>query len=588
MFVTEINNKGKENTPFDKNVGAIVTNGMELQKDGKPQDSSEIKQETGSRQERPNTAGKLVRFAEGSKDDPESSKDLKEQQNTKIVEGQRENTEHAMSEEPTQMEIEMKVDITIKDKTEKTGGNNDKSERSEENKTIQGQITIIDKGEEINPPEKKKSKESCKPDEISVKKDENNDDDDGNIRDKNDNRFVDSKTPNNSASNQANDSQSTKTSSGKSDKNGKQSSHSCRSKDRYKAPSTLQIQSVLHDGSVYYTLGAESPRRSPSPARSPSPHSSRQSSGSTKSKHNRLVRPSSASRRTKGRRKSSLSSESTSSINLGRRSPSPSKKVYFEGERPPRQSIFTEVKNGEDIEVSLRQDKEMTFDDLEKELADIQESIHRRLENVEDSVPSNLDPDSCKSEIEEDVLKQVNENILHLELNSEGHQTDLELEVEPVKDTEPTYTDLLELYRKKCMTVSENCGCISDTLMTPRNVNTPSCSSRRHSFSRPSSACSRKSSRILQRRNSFHFERPSSRSDSSRQKILFKSPSVVSMTSDSGCSMGGDDARIPSLCLLSSAATDSDVCLSEMSEEGKPLLEMVCDELPAEEVSAGV
>ncbi|XP_071155002.1 uncharacterized protein [Mytilus edulis] len=578
MFVTEINGKGKENTPFDSNINSRIKNQLELQ-----QNQECIPGETSERtenQSRPNTAGKLVRFAEGSKEDGEKSKDMKQFQNTKIAEGLRENTTNTVSTENTQMEIAMKVDIKIVDKTEKS--------KSEENKIVQGEIKIVDKGEQIEK-DKKKSKESCKPgDEVIMKKDDDNDDDD-NIKDQNDNRYAESKSQNISSSQNAGQSGSQSTEPSDKNVNGKQSSvHACRNRQRYKAPNTLQIQSVLHDGSVYYTLGAESPRRSPSPARSPSPGASslRSSSDGSRNKFNKLVRPSSAKLGKKHKRRSSESSQSGFSMVTNRKSESTESrksKVYFEGEYPPHQSIFTENKIGDQIEISLKDDKTLTFDDLDQELLAIQESIQMRREETSDEATFiNLNSESTLTDVDCELQRQTEENIMHLELNTKSLQTDDDYMSETPKDNGQSYTDLLDMYRKKCMTVSENCGCISDSLMTPGRVTTNV--KRSHSFSRPSSASSRKSSpKKRERRNSFHFEKPTSDTDVPKPKVLFRSPSVVSMATDSGCSIGFEaDDKIPNY-YLTSAATDSDVCVTDRSEEEKPLLAMVCDQLPPDQ-----
>ncbi|CAC5412594.1 unnamed protein product [Mytilus coruscus] len=549
MFVTEINGKGKENTPFDNNINSRIKNQLELQQNqecnaGENGDKTE-------NQSRPNTAGKLVRFAEGSKEDGEKSKDMKQFQNAKIAEGLRENTVNTVSTENTQMEIAMKVDIKI------------------------GEIKVLDKGEQIEKG-KKKTKESCKPeDDVIIKKDGDNDDDD-NIKDQNDNRYAESKSKDTSSTQNVEQSGSQSTKPSDKNVNGKQSSvHACRNRHRYKAPNTLHIQSVLHDGSVYYTLGAESPRRSPSPARSPSPVASslRSSSDGSKNKFNKLVRPSSANLGKKHKRRKS---ESTGS-------PSRKSKVYFEGEYPPHQSIFTENKIGDQIEISLKDDKTLTFDDLDQELLAIQESIQmRREETSDDALFINLNSESALKEDDCEIQKQVEENIMHLELNSKSLQTDEDYMSETPKDNGQSYSDLLDMYRKKCMTVSENCGCISDLLMTPGRATTNV--KRNHSFSRPSSASSKKSSpKKVERRNSFHFEKPTSDTDVSKPKVLFRSPSVISMATDSGCSIGFEaDDKIPNY-YLASAATDSDICVTDRSEEEKPLLAMVCDQLPPDE-----
>ncbi|XP_052093379.1 uncharacterized protein LOC127729595 isoform X5 [Mytilus californianus] len=580
MFVTEINGKGKENTPFDNNINSRIKNQLELQ-----QNQECNAGETGDKtenQSRPNTAGKLVRFAEGSKEDGEKSKDMKQFQNAKIAEGLRENTTNTVSTENTQMEIAMKVDIKIVDKTEKS--------KSEENKIVQGEIKVLDKGEQIEKG-KKKTKESCKPDDdVIIKKDDDNDDDD-NIKDQNDNRYAESKSQNTSSSQNAEQSGSQSMEPSDKNVNGKQNSvHTCRNRQRYKAPNTLQIQSVLHDGSVYYTLGAESPRRSPSPARSPSPVASslRSSSDGSKNKFNKLVRPSSANLGKKHKRRSSETSHSSISVVTNRKSesaesPSRKSKVYFEGEYPPHQSIFTENKIGDQIEISLKDDKTLTFDDLDQELLAIQESIQmRREETSDDAMFINLNSESTVKENDCELQRQAEENIMHLELNNKCLQTDEDYMSETPKDNGQSYSDLLDMYRKKCMTVSENCGCISDSLMTPGRAMTNV--KRSHSFSRPSSASSKKSSpKKLERRNSFHFEKPTSDTDVSKPKVLFRSPSVVSMATDSGCSIGFEaEDKIPNY-YLTSAATDSDVCVTDRSEEEKPLLAMVCDQLPPDE-----
>ncbi|CAG2209193.1 unnamed protein product [Mytilus edulis] len=554
MFVTEINGKGKENSPFDNNINSRIKNQLELQ-----QNQESTGGETSERtenQSRPNTAGKLVRFAEGSKEDGEKSKDMKQFQNAKIAEGLRENTTNTVSTENTQMEIAMKVDIKIVDKTEKS--------KSEENKIVQGEIKIVDKGEQIEKDKK-------------------------NLKKVNDNRYAESKSQNISSSQNAGQSGSQSTEPSDKNVNGKQSSvHACRNRQRYKAPNTLQIQSVLHDGSVYYTLGAESPRRSPSPARSPSPGASslRSSSDGSRNKFNKLVRPSSAKLGKKHKRRSSESSQSGFSMVTNRKSESTESrksKVYFEGEYPPHQSIFTENKIGDQIEISLKDDKTLTFDDLDQELLAIQESIQMRREETSDEATFiNLNSESTLTDVDCELQRQTEENIMHLELNTKSLQTDDDYMSETPKDNGQSYTDLLDMYRKKCMTVSENCGCISDSLMTPGRVTTNV--KRSHSFSRPSSASSRKSSpKKRERRNSFHFEKPTSDTDVPKPKVLFRSPSVVSMATDSGCSIGFEaDDKIPNY-YLTSAATDSDVCVTDRSEEEKPLLAMVCDQLPPDQ-----
>ena len=586
MFVTEINNKDKENTPFDNNISNKIQNQLEMQPINVEADDQQDKQE------RPSTAGKLVRFAEVSNQDNETSKDLKQIQNTKIAEGLREST---VSTEDTIDEIAMKVDITIVEKS-----------LQEDNKTLTGEIT------EESKKEGKKSKQTCKPeDEEIMKKDDNNDDDD-NIKDKHDNKFKENKMMNAPQSQNTGRSSSRAGSKNASEKggHGKQSSvHMCRSKDRYQAPSTLQIQSVLHDGNVYYTVGAESPRRSPSPTRSRSPSpglSSKRNSINlnkadvAKNKSSRLVRPSSANCKKRRNRRASESSQSSVSSITNKKSDSSEahtsrrSKVYFEGETPPRHSIFAESKIGDDIEIALNSEKPISFDDLDAELIAIQESIKmRRGRSLTDNSFSNLDLSMTFDSEESELQRHIEEKIMNLELNSKSQQTDGDLcDDKAPKDNVQRYVDLLEMYRNKCMTVSENCGCISDSLTTPRPAS-PAVN-RKHSYSRPSSASRKGSSasKKFTRRNSFHFEKPtvaedenSKNSTSVLNKELFRTPSVVSMATDSGCSLGfeADDSKVPSLCLT---AGDSDVCITGRTEdkEEKPLLAIVCDHLPVNEV----
>ena len=265
-------------------------------------------------------------------------------------------------------------------------------------------------------------------------------------------------------STQNKESSSSNTNSNSNTNNGKQSSSKAQqptnssesricsrlSRQSPERPNMFQVQTVLHGGSITTTLGAESPRRrsrSPSPrvlCRSPSPVRKSVSGN----KNNKLIRPSSANMSGRSREKKKESRKSCTES-----SPSRKSKVYFEGELPPRESIFSENVVGSNIVVDLKDDRPITFEDIDAELnalrADIQNVNDRMLENEE----------SLLSDEDYEILS-VNEESDNDSINKENEETSHE--------TGQDYTELLEMYRQKCINFSENCGEISMTLTTPR------------------------------------------------------------------------------------------------------------------------
>jgi hypothetical protein len=332
-------------------------------------------------------------------------------------------------------------------------------------------------------------------------------------------------------------------------------------------PSVLNIQSVIHGGSIHQLVGPESPHRSrsPSPSRSPSRSQTRsQTPSSVKSKSNKtnkLIRPSSANQQTRKSRRMSKESHSSTNTLTARKS-----KVHFEGEKPPRQSVFVETAECGGISVGLKEERALTFEEIEAELNFIKEDIEER-RKFED-----MDRISIDSE-DDSVMEEENMDLICLPTANEQENVN-----EDISD----YSSLLDVYRKKCMEVSENCGALSNALT----------SARRH-VARPRSGGEwrerREHRNAGSRRNSFHFEKPphSTRSEvpsSTEHNSLKNTTSDISIA-DSGYSMASSDvsrkeeSAVPRLNLQGEESSDIGQTESERTED-KTLLELVCDELP--------
>lgn len=334
-------------------------------------------------------------------------------------------------------------------------------------------------------------------------------------------------------------------------------------------PSVLNIQTVIQGSSIHHLVGPESPHRSrsPSPSRSPTRASSRsQTPSSVKSKgdkSNKLIRPSSANQQTRKQRRVSRESHSSADTLTARKS-----KVYFEGEKPPRQSVFVETEGNDGVSVGLKEDRALTFEEIEAELNALKEDIEER-RKFKDIDKISIDDDSD----DDSMMDEVNVDLICLPTDNEQ---------ENVQEDMSDYNMLLDVYRKKCMDVSENCGVISEALISPRKT-----------LSRPKSGGAWKDRKINKqtgsRRNSFHFERTphSSRSNTGippGDNGLKHTTSEISIA-DSGYSMASSDishrveSPVPRLNLQAEETSDIGQMESDRTED-KTLLELVCDELP--------
>lgn len=331
-------------------------------------------------------------------------------------------------------------------------------------------------------------------------------------------------------------------------------------------PSVLNIQTVIHGSSIHHLVGPESPHRSrsPSPSRSPTRASSRsQTPSSVKSKadkSNKLIRPSSANQQTRKQRRVSRESHSSADTLTARKS-----KVYFEGEKPPRQSVFVETEGNDGVSVGLKENRVLTFEEIEAELNALKEDIEER-RKFEDIDKISIDDDSD----DDSMMDEVNVDLICL-------PTD---EQENVQEDMSDYNMLLDVYRKKCMDVSENCGVLSEALISPRKT-----------LSRPRSGGAWKDRKTNKntgsRRNSFHFERipHSSRSSIPPEDNNLKHTTSEISIADSGYSMASSDishrveSPVPRLNLQAEETSDIGQMESDRTED-KTLLELVCDELP--------
>ncbi|XP_033763631.1 uncharacterized protein LOC117344863 isoform X3 [Pecten maximus] len=289
-----------------------------------------------------------------------------------------------------------------------------------------------------------------------------------------------------------------KASSSKSDNQGKQQSLKYFQSDRHenkqavcsrydkgkdcRKPSTLQVQAVGHGGQVHTLICPESPSnrsRSPSPQRrgqrSPSPQQrgpgsliTNQKQQSKHNKSNRLVRPSSANM-------------STRQLTSSRSRKSSNTKVCFEDDKPQHESIFVQKGEGDELYVGIREDRTLTFEDIEAELRALQEDIQERRVTEEhwDVLQDDSSEDgSDVSTVVEDRINQSDDNLLGLSQSEEDLLADIRgdevvvdeavVDEDVQQDCWGDYSSLLDIYRRKCMDVSENCGQISNKLTTPR------------------------------------------------------------------------------------------------------------------------
>lgn len=392
---------------------------------------------------------------------------------------------------------------------------------------------------------------------------------------------------------------------------------------------TLQIQSVVHGDGVHSVLGSESPShrsRSPSPVRnfrSVSPQRSRKQQNKTTkactkpSKTNKLVRPSSANLGGRGDKMRYSKSSFTKALLMEKSASeecleSKKSKVYFEGENPPHSSIFMETGDGSDIQ--LKENTALTFEDIEAELNAIKDNIIEK-KQFEDAVEVDIESysdsdDSSNVKFDEDIFEDEIETI-----SSEYIE----------KETWRDYTDLLDVYRKKCMEHSEKCGEMSEWLTSPRKL----------FRDRPKSANSRQSGLVSRRRSStsgigstLQETMPSSSVHylNENKQLLQRTVSDTTI-SDSGCSTGNHSDitlkneepfkgyvpnsfvqksvtdtklnnvnendnnidvsekvkeisyKVPARYKTSDNSSADDINRSGINAENKPLLEMVCDEL---------
>ncbi|XP_060065807.1 uncharacterized protein LOC132546127 [Ylistrum balloti] len=316
-----------------------------------------------------------------------------------------------------------------------------------------------------------------------------------------------------------------------------------RGKDSRTA-STLQVQAVGHGGQVHTLICPESPTsrsRSPSPQRkghrSPSPQRKGPDSLMTnqknkqQSKHdksNRLVRPSSANLSTRQQ----TSSRPKTSTNA---------KVSFEDSQPQHKSIFVEKEDGDELYVGIQEDRVLTFEDIEAELRALQEDIQER--RVTEEQWDVLQDSS--SEDDSDVSTVV-------EVDQSGHgllnQTEEDLLTDNQQDCWGDYSGLLDIYRRKCMEASENCGEISNKLTTPRRPKVKQRRSGRESVS----------SNVIKRKGS--YQSVSTLDSGKGESVLGLSHATSNLTLDSGFSLG--DSEVSDQSRLNKVTPVQDSCVT--------------------------
>ena len=366
-------------------------------------------------------------------------------------------------------------------------------------------------------------------------------------------------------------------------------------------PNVLSVGSVLHGGQVHHFIGPESPHRSrsPSPSRSISPcrrssspnlvqaasHDSRRVKG-----QGSLVRPSSAhkSGRTSNRNSRSRSSRSNSLQSDSGDSSTPRKsKVYFEGERKPHSSVFVETESESGYDVELKEERTLTFDEIESELLALRQDIKDR------RVTEELEKIMIDDNDEKDSVEEVTTDLISLPTHDASVEEVSDIEADTLCDgqNEKDYMALLDVYRRKCMEVSETCGEISDKFTSPRKS--------RITETRPQSG---RNSRLTKRRNSYHFEDFEQRGKDGRESgamnskddhcTVVQAGSQLSLATDSGCSMGStetlkgeqDSETSPNKVVgensIASRKLESEKFKDDEDVGGKSLLEFVCEELP--------
>lgn len=313
--------------------------------------------------------------------------------------------------------------------------------------------------------------------------------------------------------------------------------------------STLQVTSVGHGGKVHTIICPESPTnrsRSPSPQRrgqrSPSPQYrgqglTNQKQQSKHNKSNRLVRPSSANMCTRPHR--SHRSGNT--------------RVCFEDDKPEHESIFIEKEEGDQVYIGIREDRPLTFEDIEAELRALQEDIQER--RVTEEGWDVLQDEG--SEDGSDVSTVVEDHLGDSMLGQSEQDQPAEDEVQ--QECWGDYSSLLDIYRRKCMDVSENCGEISNKLTTPRR-------------SKVKQRCrSKESVASLKRKDSCQSVYTSDSGKGSEGVTVEESTVTLShaasnLTLDSGLSLGDSDD--PSN--LRTATQVKDVCAEGQVLSGEP------------------
>ncbi|XP_069122481.1 uncharacterized protein [Argopecten irradians] len=314
-------------------------------------------------------------------------------------------------------------------------------------------------------------------------------------------------------------------------------------------PSTLQVTSVGHGGKVHTIICPESPTnrsRSPSPQRrgqrSPSPQYrgqglTNQKQQSKHNKSNRLVRPSSANMCTRPHR--SHRSGNT--------------RVCFEDDKPEHESIFIEKEEGDQVYIGIREDRPLTFEDIEAELRALQEDIQER--RVTEEGWDVLQDEG--SEDGSDVSTVVEDHLGDSMLGQSEQDQPAEDEVQ--QECWGDYSSLLDIYRRKCMDVSENCGEISNKLTTPRR-------------SKVKQRCrSKESVASLKRKDSCQSVYTSDSGKGSEgvtveESMVTLSHAASNLTLDSGLSLGDSDD--PSN--LRTATQVKDVCAEGQVLSGEP------------------
>ncbi|KAL4218620.1 hypothetical protein ACF0H5_021210 [Mactra antiquata] len=258
-------------------------------------------------------------------------------------------------------------------------------------------------------------------------------------------------------------------------------------------------------------------------------------------------------------------------------------KFLLEGEEPEVETIF--IENNDDVDIDL--DKVITYDVLDTEIAMLRSAIQNSLivnnEHTEEIVES-----------ENDDLDLDEQEDTETEPDSESET--IENETERENTVRGDYSNILEKYRQKCMERSETYGAISTTLVTPRDTKLTksgqgqakvrkNCSKssvvsngndESDTLSRPGSGKKLRSAPTLSDSGHGSADNMSEFSNST-SKVSVPKLELGGSTSDLGMESGRSDVTVTNDNDLDLG--DKNVEVVEDKNEGKNLLEIVCDQL---------